>query len=266
MLLKGKTVLVSGGIRGLGLDVVRMLSKNLANIVIIGKSVHPHPDMPDTIYSAAEEAEELGAVALPVQADIRFDDQIQKALLEALGTFGQLDACVNLASVCIKTKIQDTPMSTYDLVSQINVRGAYLLSRFASEYLSESKNPHIINLSPPTDLCRKTAFSVSPVYAMSKMEQSNMSLAMSHAFADKKIAVNSLWPKKKLHGAEEAFLGDPDSTDIYSSDIYARAVVALLTQNSSTVTGNLFYDDDFLKSVGETADYETSRYEPVTEG
>lgn len=256
MVLKGKTILVSGGIKGLGLEIVRELSRNQANIVIIGKSVHPHPDMPDTIYSAAEEAEELGAVALPVQVDVRFDDQIQKALVQAMDTFGQLDACINLASVCHKGTIGKTSMPTYDLINQINVRGAYMLARFSSEYLSESKNPHIVNFCPPLDLFNEQTASISPVFLLSKIEQSYTTLAMAAEFKEKKIGVNAIWPKCKLQGAEEFFIGEAQPSELYKSDITAKAIVELIQQNSSQLTGNLFYDDEFLDSLGQGLNYD----------
>ncbi len=64
--LKGKTMFLSGGSRGIGLAIAKRAAKDGANIVIAAKTAEPHPKLPGTIYSAAEEIEEAGGKALPV--------------------------------------------------------------------------------------------------------------------------------------------------------------------------------------------------------
>ena len=254
MTLKGKTLLVSGGIRGFGKNIIQKLSEQEANIVIIGKSVHPHPDMPDTIYSAAELAENNGATALPIQVDIRFDDQIQKAINQAVDTFGRIDAVINAAAVIQRGDSTRTSMPSYDLINQINVRGAFMLCKFASDYLKDSNNSQIINVCPPVSCFDSKTTQEALVYTLSKLELSYITLALSSEYQESGIGVNGIWPKFPIHGDESMYLGDFAASQPYSPDVLADAIVQLLHKNSQEFTGQLLLDAPFLEEHSKNFD------------
>ena len=77
---KDKAVVISGGSRGVGLEIAKALGKDGARIAILAKTTEPHPKLPGTIYTAAEEIEEVGGSALPLICDIRFEDQVQESI------------------------------------------------------------------------------------------------------------------------------------------------------------------------------------------
>ena len=124
--LAGKTLFVSGASRGIGLAIALRAAKDGANVAIAAKTDKPHPKLPGTIHTAAEEIEAAGGKALPVVCDIRDEDAVQAAVDQTVETFGGIDICVNNASAIMLTGTLDTPMKRYDLMHQINGRGTYL--------------------------------------------------------------------------------------------------------------------------------------------
>ncbi|HBQ15773.1 MAG TPA: short chain dehydrogenase, partial [Myxococcales bacterium] len=95
--LKGKTLFITGASRGIGKAIAIRAARDGANVAIAAKTVEPHPRLPGTIHTAAKEIEEAGGKALPLQVDIRFEDQVQAAIAKTVETFGGLDVLVNNA-------------------------------------------------------------------------------------------------------------------------------------------------------------------------
>ena len=152
MSLKDKVIFISGGSRGIGLAMVKKAAEDGAKVVIAAKTADPHPKLPGTIYTAAEEIVEVGGEALPVICDIRNEDNVRDAVNQAVDHFGGIDICINNASAIQLTNVTDTEMKRYDLMHQINGRGTYMVSKFCLPHLKKSDNPHILNLAPPLDL------------------------------------------------------------------------------------------------------------------
>jgi len=150
--LKGKTMFISGGSRGIGLAIAKRAAEDGANVIIAAKTADPHPKLPGTIYTAAEEIEDAGGKALPVVCDIRDDAAVAAAVAAGVEKFGGIDVCVNNASAISLTPTLQTPMDRYDLMHQINTRGTFLVSKTCLPHLLEADNPHILNLSPPLDM------------------------------------------------------------------------------------------------------------------
>src|SRR6195256_2076962 len=96
--LKGKTLFISGGSRGIGLAIALRAARDGANVTIAAKTAEPHPKLPGTIYSAAAEIEAAGGKALPVLCDIREEGQVAEAVEKTVEKFGGIDICINNAS------------------------------------------------------------------------------------------------------------------------------------------------------------------------
>ena len=192
--LKNKTLFVSGASRGIGLAIAKRAAQDGANIILAAKTAEPHPKLPGTIYTAAEEIEEAGGQALPVICDIRDEENVRKAVNEGLEKFGGIDICVNNASAIQLTGTLHTDMKRYDLMNQINARGTFLVSKVCLPHLLNSDNPHILNLSPPLDMDPKW-FGPHVAYTMAKFGMSLCVLGMAEEFKEEGVAVNALWPR-----------------------------------------------------------------------
>ena len=153
--LKGKTMFISGGSRGIGLAIALRAAQDGANVVIAAKTTEPHPKLPGTIYTAAEEIEKAGGKALACKVDIRHEENVQAAMDQAVETFGGIDILVNNASAISLTGTAQTSMKRFDLMHQINARGSFLCSKLALPHLKKAENPHILNLSPPLSMKAK---------------------------------------------------------------------------------------------------------------
>src|SRR5688572_27736513 len=152
MSLNNKTAFITGASRGIGKAIALRLAKNGANIVIAAKSVEENPKLGGTIFSAAEEIVKAGVKALPVQCDIRFEDQIQAAVDKAVAQFGGIDIVISNASAISLTPTEQTEPKRYDLMHDINVRGTLLVTSACKPHLKKSSNAHILTLSPPINL------------------------------------------------------------------------------------------------------------------
>ena len=251
--LSGKTLFISGASRGIGKAIALRAAKDGANIVIAAKTADPNPKLQGTIYSAAEEVVAAGGKALPLVVDIRFEDQVQKAVAEAVAKFGGIDILVNNASAISLTGTVETPMKRFDLMHQINTRGTFLCSQVCIPHLAKASNPHILNISPPLSLDAKW-FAPHVAYTMAKFGMSMCVLGMAEELKDKKIAVNALWPKTAIAtAAVENLLGGPEALKgCRKPEIMGDAAHAMLTKKSTEYTGQFAVDEDVLRAAGLT--------------
>ncbi|NIV17466.1 MAG: SDR family NAD(P)-dependent oxidoreductase [Woeseiaceae bacterium] len=251
--LKNKTMFISGGSRGIGLAIAKRAAQDGANIVIAAKTAEPHPKLPGTIYTAAEEIEEAGGKALPCVCDIRDEKAVQTAVKAGAEKFGGIDICINNASAISLTPTLQTPMHRFDLMHQINTRGTFLVSKTCLPYLLEANNPHILNLAPPLNMVEKW-FRNHVAYTMAKYGMSMCVLGMAGEFRKQGVAVNALWPRTAIATAAIKNLlgGDEMIRRSRKPEIMADAAHFILTQPSREFTGNFCIDDEIMERAGVT--------------
>eukprot|EP00058_Branchiostoma_floridae_P015092 XP_002600580.1 hypothetical protein BRAFLDRAFT_276673 [Branchiostoma floridae] len=248
--LAGRTIFISGASRGIGKAIALKCARDGANVVIAAKTAEPHPKLPGTIYTAAEEIEAAGGKCLPCIVDIRFEDQVQSAVEQAVQKFGGIDVLVNNASAISLTGTLETPMKRYDLMNGINARGTYLVSQKCLPYLKGGKNPHILNISPPLNM-QPHWFKGHVAYTMAKYGMSMCVLGMAEEFRHDGIAVNALWPQTAISTAAMDMLAGVDAQkQCRKPDIMADAAYVVLTRDSKSYTGNFVIDEDVLKEEG----------------
>ena len=251
--LAGRTILVSGGSRGIGLAIALRAARDGANIVLLAKTATPHPKLEGTIYTAAEQVEAACGRAVPVVGDLRSDEDVERAVSEAAAAFGGIDAVVNNASAIDLSPTTKITMKRYDLLQDINARGTFALTRAALPHLEEAANPHILTLSPPLNLNPRWA-GAHLAYTLSKYGMSLCTLGFADEFADRGIAANSLWPRTTIGTAAIRNLlgGEVAVAKARTPDIMADAAHAILTRDSRTCTGNFYTDEDVLREEGIT--------------
>ncbi|NVJ97752.1 MAG: NAD(P)-dependent oxidoreductase [Alphaproteobacteria bacterium] len=264
MSLKGKTIFMSGGSRGIGLAIALRAAKDGANVAIGAKTAEPHPKLEGTIYTAAEEIEAAGGNALPLLCDIRFEDQVQAAIAKTVETFGGIDICVNNASAISLTNTQMTDMKRYDLMNTINTRGTFMVSKHCVPHLQKAENPHILTLSPPLDMNPRW-FAPHVAYSIAKYGMSLCTLGMAAEYKAAGIAVNSLWPFTAIDTAAiRNVIGDGEmAKNSRTVEIMADAAHAILTRNSKECSGNFFIDEEVLREEGVT---DFTKYAPHAKG
>jgi citronellol/citronellal dehydrogenase len=249
---KNKTVIMSGGSRGVGLEIAKALGNDGANITILAKTTEPHPTLPGTIFTAAEEIEEVGGTALPIVCDIRYEEQVEAAVEEAASKFGGIDICINNASAIHLTDTVNTPMKRYDLMHNINVRGTFMLSQKCIPHLIKGDNSHILTLSPPLDIARKW-FGMTLAYTTAKYGMSLVAHGLAEELGKHNVASNCLWPRTSLDtAAVRNVIGEELVKGSRKPSIYADAAYAVLKRDSSSCTGNFFLDQDVLEEEGVT--------------
>ncbi len=262
--LEGKTLFITGASRGVGKAIALRAARDGANVVIVAKTAEPHPKLPGTVFTAAEEIEKVGGHALPVPTDIRFDDQVGAAVAKAVERFGGIDILVNNASAIFLAGTTETPMKRYDLMLDINARGAFLCTQLCIPHLRKAVNPHVLNLSPPlwTDA---RWFTPNPAYTLSKFAMSAWVLGMAEEFRADGIAFNALWPRTTIDTeAIRLILGAESRRRSRKPEIVADAAHVILTRDSRACTGQFFIDEDVLRGAGIT-DFSAYRHAGVSE-
>jgi citronellol/citronellal dehydrogenase len=247
--LKGKTLFISGGSRGIGLAIALRAARDGANVVIAAKTTEPHPKLPGTIYTAAKEIEAAGGKALAVQTDIREEDQVLRAVEEAVQRFGGIDILVNNASAISLTPTLETPMKRFDLMVGINLRGTFLCSRACLPYLKKAKNPHILTLSPPLNL-NPQWFKPHVAYTIAKYGMSMCVLGMAEEFREAGVAVNALWPRTTIATAALQIIPGAKPELGRTPEIMADAAHRVLTRDSRSLTGRFLIDEEVLHEAG----------------
>jgi citronellol/citronellal dehydrogenase len=253
--LKGKTLLITGASRGIGLAIGRRAAADGANVVLLAKTVEPNPKLPGTLHTAAAEIVAAGGQALPVQCDIREEEQVLAAVQAALERFGGIDILVNNASAISLTPTPATPMKRFDLMFGVNVRGTYLCTQACLAALTASaragRNPHVLNMSPPLSM-REHWFRSHVAYTMAKYGMSECTLGHAGEFRPLGIAVNSLWPRTAIATAALQAIPGVDTRLCRKPEILADAAWHILTRDARSTTGRFFIDDEVLAEAGIT--------------
>jgi citronellol/citronellal dehydrogenase len=253
MSFRGKTIFITGASRGIGKAIALKLAKEGARVVVASKSVEENPKLGGTIFSAAKEIVEAGGEALPVQCDIRFEEQIAHAVKKTIEVFGGIDILVNNASAISLTPTEKTEPKRFDLMHDINVRGTFFVSKACIPYLRKGVNPHILNLSPPVNLQPKWLAN-HLAYTLSKYNMTMIAMGLAEELKKDRIAVNALWPQTTIAtAAVQNLLGGEALINMSRTpDIVADAAYYILSRSSESCTGNCFIDEQVLAQEGIT--------------
>src|SRR3569623_89571 len=250
MSLKGKTLFITGGSRGIGLAIALRAAQDGANVAIAAKTAEPHAKLEGTIYTSAEAIEKAGGKALPILCDIRDEQQVNAAVQKTVDTFGGIDILINNASASCLTGSLQTDMKKYDLMNGINARGTYMVGRACIPHLKKAANPHILTLSPPLDMSPKW-FAPNLAYAIAKYGMSLCTLAWAQEFRKDGIAANALWPRTGIATAAIQMIGgEALMKQSRKPEIMADAAHVILTKPSREYTGLFAIDDLVLYEAG----------------
>ena len=249
--LGGRTILLSGGSRGIGLAIAVAAARQGANVALVAKTGVADPRLPGTVHTAAAQIEASGGQALPIVGDVRNEASVVDAVKQTVDRFGGIDICVNNASAISLASTEDLPVKRFDLMISIQLRGTYLLTRECLPYLRLSRNPHILSLSPPLNMNPRWLGS-APAYMLAKYGMSLLTLGWAAEYAGAGIAANCLWPKTLIATAavQNVLGGDEAIARSRTPDIVADAAVRILNQPSRACTGNTFIDADVLRGAG----------------
>ena len=263
MSLSGKTLLITGASRGIGLAIALRAARDGANVVVAAKTTEPHPRLEGTIYTAAEAIEAAGGRALPLVVDVREEEAVRAAMEKTVGTFGGLDILVNNASAIQLTPTTQTDVKRFDLMHQINARGTWMVSKYAIPHLAKAANPHILTLSPPLDMKEKW-FAPHVAYSMAKYGMSLVVLGLAGELRHQGIAVNALWPRTTIATAAVKNLlgGEALMKASRTPAIVADAAYLVFNKPARQFTGQFLIDDTFLASEGVT-DFDRYRVDPA---
>ena len=251
--LAGRTIIMSGGSRGIGLAIALRAAQDGANIALLAKTAEPHPKLEGTVYTAAEQIEAAGGKALPIIGDVRSDESVAEAVAKTVEAFGGIDIVVNNASAIDLSPVEDLPMKKFDLMNSINARGSYLLAKTALPHLRASDAAHVLTLSPPLNL--NPAWAGRHLgYTMAKYGMSLVTLGLAEEQREAGVAANSLWPRTTIATAAVNNLlgGEQLMARSRKPEIMAEAAWVILTSGPREVTGNFFIDDEVLAAQGVT--------------
>jgi len=249
--LYGKTILISGGSRGIGLAIALRAARDGANIAIAAKTDSPHPTLPGTIHTAAAQIEAAGGTALPLVCDIREESQVEAAVAATCARFGGIDICINNASAISLTPILETSLKRFDLMHGVDARGTFLLTQKTLPHLLKAPNPHVLTLSPPLHM-EERWFGPHVAYSMAKYGMSMVVLGVAAEFRGR-VGVNALWPRTAIDTAAMTAISQRVRLGaLRSPQILADAAYFILTADARTTTGQFFIDDEVLQRHGIT--------------
>lgn len=264
MNMTGRTLLITGASRGIGLAIALRAAADGANIAIVAKTTDPHPRLPGTIYSAAEQIERAGGSALPIATDIRDPEQIESAVASTVERFGGLDILVNNASAISLTGTAETPAKKYDLMASVNGRGTFLCTQACLPHLTRSaergQRPHVLNISPPLSL-KPHWFAPHVAYSIAKFSMSLCTLGHAAELAPLGIAVNSLWPQTAIATAALQMIPGADPRRCRKPEIMAEAARWIFEQAADELSGQFLIDEQIMKKMG-VHDLSTFSYDP----
>jgi citronellol/citronellal dehydrogenase len=249
--LNDKTLVISGGSRGIGLAIALRAAGDGANVCLIAKTAEPDARLPGTVHTAAAEIEAAGGRALAIVGDIRSEDDVLRGVAACAERFGGIDICINNASAISLAGTLELPMKRYDLLQDVNARGTFLLSKACLPHLKRAENPHVLTLSPPLTLAARW-LAPHVAYTISKFGMSMCTLGMAEEFRPDGIGFNSLWPRTLIATAavHNAAGGEETMARTRRPEIVADAAHVILARSARDCTGNFFIDDEVLAQEG----------------
>ena len=251
--LNGRVIFMSGGSRGIGLEIAKRAAQDGARVVVMAKTAEPHPRLPGTVYTAAEEIQAAGGEALPIVGDIRDADAVEGAVAQAVERFGGIDIVVNNASAINLSPMRDLEVKRFDLMQTINARGTFVVTRACLPHLRQSEHAHVLTLSPPLTIDRRWLAGHS-AYTLSKMGMTMVTLGVAADEAEAGIGANCLWPRTIIATAAVQNLlgGDEAMARSRTPEIMGDAAHAILVRDPRETNGNTFIDDEVLAEAGVT--------------
>ena len=249
--LAGRTLVITGASRGIGLAIAERAGRVGANVAILAKSDVVNPKLPGTIQAAAAAVDEAGGHGLAIRCDIREEGDVQAAIAQVVARFGGIDMLVNNASAIWLQGTLDTPMKRFDLMQQVNARGTFLCSQVCLPHLLASPNPHILTLAPPPSLAPKW-WGPHTGYTLAKMGMSFVTLGLAAEFADRRIAINALWPRTIIATDALKMIPGIDVARCRIPAIVADAAMAILVRDAQAGTGEFLIDEEVLRASGVT--------------
>jgi citronellol/citronellal dehydrogenase len=261
--LAGKTLFITGASRGIGLAIAKRAARDGANIAVIAKTQEPHPKLEGTVDTAAAEIEAAGGRALALACDIRFEEDIARAVAATVEAFGGIDICVNNASALSLSPIEQTTAKRLDLMLGVNTRGTFLVTKACVPHLRKAANPHVLMLAPPLDL-KPEWFTGNVGYAIAKYGMSLAVLGLAEELKGAGIAVNALWPRTTIATAaiRNVLGGEAVIRMSRTPDIVADAAHLVFAQPAASFTGRFLIDDSFLFEAGGVKDFDPYSVEP----
>jgi NAD(P)-dependent dehydrogenase (short-subunit alcohol dehydrogenase family) len=248
-----RTLVVSGGSRGIGLAIALGAAKHRANVVILAKTSEPHPKLPGTVHTAVADVEAAGGNGVAVVGDVSKEEDVQRAVDTAVEKFGGVDIVINNASAIATEPTEQLAARKFDLMMDINVRGTFLLTKACLPHLRKSANAHVITLAPPLNM-NPHWLGAHPTYTLSKYGMTLLSLGWAAEYADTGIGFACLWPQTYI--ATSAVANAPDFQTMLdrsrSPEIMSDAAVEILSRPTAEVNGQCFIDADILTSAGIT--------------
>lgn len=253
-----RTLVVSGGSRGIGLAIALGAARRGANVVLLAKTAEPHPKLPGTVHTAVAEVEAAGGKGVAVVGDVRKEEDVDRAVETAVEHFGGVDIVINNASAISTDPTESLSAKKFDLMMDINIRGTFLLTKAALPHLRKSTNGQVLTLAPPMNM-NPYWLGAHPSYTLSKYGMTLLSLGWAAEYADAGIGFSCLWPETYIATAAVTNLADGDkmASQSRSPEIMADAAVEILSRPAAEVNGQTFVDSEVLTASGVT---DLSRY------
>ena len=248
-----RTLVVSGGSRGIGLAIALGAARRGANVVLLAKTAEPHPKLPGTVHTAVAEVEAAGGKGVAVVGDVRKEEDVARAVEAAVERFGGVDIVINNASAISTDPTEALSAKKFDLMMDINIRGTFLLTKAALPHLRKSANPQVLTLAPPMNM-NPYWLGAHPSYTLSKYGMTLLSLGWAAEYADAGIGFSCLWPETYIATAAVTNLADGDTIAAQSRNpqIMADAAVEILSRPAAEVNGQTFIDSEVLTASGVT--------------
>lgn len=254
--LDGKVVIITGASRGLGKGFAKHFALEGAKVAVAARTIETlKSGLPGTIGQTVDEIKADGGIAIPVQANVMVEEEVQAMVKKVLDEWGQIDILINNAGVGAPAPIWEMQLKHWNIVIGVMLTGTFLCTKHVLPTMIKQKSGSIINISSVGADTGYVGGRTGAAYGVAKRAIEKFTITCAAEVSKFNIAVNCVKPRRGVLTEGVVFANEqfkklggtpPDLSGTGGPETMATAALFFALQDAKGCTAQIAYDDEVV--------------------